>query len=158
MCINIIIQIIAQKFLLWPQIFSFLLIACNQVQYPDTSDLPDNLEQLIFDAKNGDVDSQFDLGVEYLTNKYITKNPEKSFLWFKIAAENGDIEAMYNVALAYDNGDGTQVNVNEAINWYKKSANLSYSAAAYNLSLIYMERDGYKDSKKHIFWTKKVQS
>ena len=47
------------------------LFACNQVEYPDTSDLPDNLYQLIVNAKKGDIDSQFDLGVEYLSSKYI---------------------------------------------------------------------------------------
>ena len=132
------------------------LFACNQVEYPDTSDLPDNFHQLVVDAKKGDVDSQFDLGVEYLSSKYIEKNPQKALAWFKIAAQHGDAEAMYNVGSLLHSNNDLGIDIKQAIYWYKKAADKGYPKAAFNLSMIYLNNEKYYDSKEYIYWTSKA--
>lgn len=133
-----------------------LFPGCNKVEYPDTGDLPDNFHDLVIKAKKGDVDAQFDLGVEYLKSKYFDKNSAKALSWFIIAANNGDAEAMYNIGTLYHRDNKVGIDIKKAIYWYEKAANLSISEAAFNLSIIYSEDSQYKNIDKEFHWSKRA--
>jgi len=59
----------------------------------------DALSTLQQKAEQGDVRSQYNLGVAYGNGEGIPQDYKKAVKWFRLAAEKGDIDAQYNMGL-----------------------------------------------------------
>lgn len=90
-------------------------------------------EWLINAAKQGDIDSQMELGGTY----YDEGNYAQALKWFLAAARQGDAEAQFNVAAFYHNGIGTTRDYEEALYWYENAAMHGIAQAQHNAGVLY---------------------
>ncbi|NKB61527.1 MAG: hypothetical protein GKR95_25200 [Gammaproteobacteria bacterium] len=88
-------------------------------------------------AKNGDMNSQYALGVMQLRGESTNSSPKKAFEWFSMAAEQGHSTAMFNVGVALWEGSGVEQNREEALVWWEQAANKGDSGAQFNLGLAH---------------------
>ena len=97
------------------------------------------LEQNIRLAKEGNAESQMNLGYMYLYgNNGVEQNFEKAFEYYNMAAEQNNPIALNNVGSLYFNGIGVEKNRSKAISYFTKSAELGNDNAATNLAFIYL--------------------
>lgn len=84
------------------------------------------LDDLEEKAKQGDVRSQFKLGVMYFRGQgAVEQDYGKAREWFEKAANNGHTVAKFNLGTIYGKGLGLEKNPKKAKEWYDK-----YEAAA----------------------------
>lgn len=72
----------------------------NQEQYLDvqTKQWLDNLK---YNAQNGDIDAMFELGRYYFQGQYVGYDPNQACFWWTEAANRGHVSAQYNLGLLY---------------------------------------------------------
>ena len=58
----------------------------------------------------------------YASGRYVPRNMNKAFKWWKKAAEQGHPVAQYNLGLMYEHGTVVTKNTKKALEWYEKSA------------------------------------
>ena len=95
-------------------------------------------------AQEGDMNSQYALGVMQLRGESKNSSPENAYKWFSMAADQGHSTAMFNVGVALWEGSGVKQDRNHALSWWQKSAEKGDSGAQFNLGLAYYlgeERD-----------------
>ena len=97
------------------------------------------MKNLIRLAEQGDVDSQFELGVIYAHGKDVKQDYEQAVFWFQKAAENGHIGAMSNLGIHYCLGQGCAIDYAQGLMWWENAANLGEATAIYNLGVAYAE-------------------
>lgn len=91
-------------------------------------------------ALAGHVAAQFELATNFKNGNsvfYPTKNEEKAYLLYCLAARMGHLEAMYLVGDCLDNGIGTAVHKAAAIQAYKEAAAAGCAQAQYILAQRY---------------------
>ncbi|NKB77570.1 MAG: SH3 domain-containing protein [Gammaproteobacteria bacterium] len=88
-------------------------------------------------AQNGDMNSQYALGVMQLRGESANSSPQKAFKWFDMAAQQGHSTAMFNVGVALWEGSGVEQNRETALAWWEQAANKGDSGAQFNLGLAY---------------------
>ncbi|MCR5600980.1 MAG: sel1 repeat family protein [Ruminococcus sp.] len=93
-------------------------------------------------AQDGDLKSQFRLGNMYLHGTGIEHSPEKAIQWFKKAAEKDYPPALYNLAYCYQHGIGVPVDRITAAVYYKKAADNGDLDALNNLAGCCMRGEG----------------
>ena len=64
----------------------------------------ENIEQLLQQAKQGDVQAQNNLGLLYLNDVNIAKDIEQAWYWFNEAAKKGFEKARLNLGKMYQKG------------------------------------------------------
>lgn len=64
----------------------------------------ENLEQLLQQAKQGDVQAQNNLGLLYLNGDHLAQDVEQAWYWFNEAAKKGFEEAQLNLGQMYQQG------------------------------------------------------
>ena len=62
-------------------------------------------------AEQGDVVSQYNLGVMYAQGLGVAQDNQKAMTWFRQAAEQGDSFAQFNLGAMYVNGQGVPKDV-----------------------------------------------
>ena len=97
-------------------------------------------------AENGDVESQFNLGIQYQDGKGVEQNFKEAVKWYRKAAEQGDADAQNNLGFMYEKGLGVERDFDEATKWFHKAAEQGDSDAQFNLGEHYekglgVERD-----------------
>ena len=97
-----------------------------------------NLIDAFEEAKNGNSDAQYILGVMY----YKEQNYSEAAKWYRKAAEQGNIKAQFNLGNKYYEGQGVEKNYKEAFKWYKKAAEQGHSQAQFNLGCMYGRGEG----------------
>ncbi|MFA7096035.1 MAG: tetratricopeptide repeat protein [Gammaproteobacteria bacterium] len=73
-------------------------------------------------AEKGMSQSQFLLGVAYLTGKSMDIDHERALDLFTKSAAQNNPKAQYMLGVVYEKGIGVEQDINEAYQWYKKSA------------------------------------
>ena len=68
-------------------------------------------------AENGDVESQFNLGIQYQDGKGVEQNFKEAVKWYRKAAEQGDSDAQNNLGFMYQKGQGVERDFGEARKW-----------------------------------------
>ncbi len=107
------------------------------------------LDVIEADAKKGNVQAQYDLG---LAHWYHGDYPQ-AMPWLKLAADNGNADAQYLLGVAYLQGNGTVQNYRAAMEQFEKAANRGHLEAEYKLGIFY--RDGLAtapDKEKAYIW------
>ncbi|MEA3647780.1 tetratricopeptide repeat protein, partial [Acinetobacter baumannii] len=79
----------------------------------------------------------YEQGGRYFLGKDVTKDYQKAFSYFQMAAEKGLPIAQNDLAGMYFKGIGTQKNEEKAYYWYEKAAKNNFPEAQYNLGLMY---------------------
>ena len=97
------------------------------------------LEQSLRLAKEGNVESQMNLGYMYLYgNNGVEQDFEKAFEYYNMAAEQNNPIALNNIGSLYFNGIGVEKNRAKALDYFRRSATLGNDNAATNLAFIYL--------------------
>ena len=80
-------------------------------------------------ATQGNVKSQYNLGVMYWKGQDVAQSYIKAFEWFGKAAAQGDIDAQFNLGLMYSKGLSVTQNDAKALEWYIKAASQGHAEA-----------------------------
>lgn len=68
-----------------------------------------------------DAESQYYMGLIYLTEGWSGKNNEKGASYIKASAEQNNTEAMWKLGELYEYGQGVSKDLMTALDWYRKS-------------------------------------
>ncbi len=114
----------------------------------------DNLKKIIEKAQNGDVTSQFNLGIIYKEGITGVVDRDKAFYWFNLAAEQNNRDAEFYLGLLYHEGiNETPPNYSRAISWYEKAADQGQLQAQINCANIYQfGPETFRNIEKAKFW------
>ena len=89
------------------------------------------------EAKRGNAEAQYHLGVMYDAGQGVPQNAGNAFRWYLNAAELGHKQAQYNVAVMYNEGRGTALNPALALQWFRKAAQQGLADAQFSLGVMY---------------------
>jgi len=89
------------------------------------------------EAKRGNAEAQYHLGVMYDAGQGVPQNAGKAFRWYLNAAELGHKQAQYNAAVMYNEGRGTALNPALALQWFAKAAQQGSADAQFSLGVMY---------------------
>lgn len=95
-------------------------------------------------AEEGDVDSQFNVGLMFEQGIGVGKDEKEAVVWYRKSAEQGNSAAQYNLAVLYENGRGTAVDFAQANEWYRKASAQGDPLAIGNLGMLYVRGQGVK--------------
>ena len=88
-------------------------------------------------AENGDVTSQFNLGLMYSQGLGVAQDYAQAVRWYTMAARQGYSEAQNNLGLMYSKGQGVIQDYAQAFRWYKSAAEQGHVLAQNNLGSMY---------------------
>jgi len=75
-------------------------------------------------SETGDAESQYYLGLIYLTDDWSGKDINKAASYLKTAADQNNTDAMWKLGELYENGQGVDTDLLAALDWYRKSKQL----------------------------------
>ena len=113
----------------------------------EVNDMPLAYQSFLAAAKEGHIDSQFNVGVMYEQGIGIAKNDKEAVFWYEKAAAQGSSAAQYNLGVLYENGRGTAVDFAKANDQYRKASVQGDALAVGNLGMLYIRGDGVKENK-----------
>jgi uncharacterized protein len=88
-------------------------------------------------AEQGNVSSQFKLGVMYDEGQGVTQDYVEAVKWYSKAAKQGDAKAQYSLGEMYDYMRGVALDYKEAVRLYSKAAKQGVADAQLNLGKKY---------------------
>ncbi len=89
-------------------------------------------------AATGDAQSQYELGMQYLSGEGTgVKNPVQALKWLEMAAKQGHADARYNLGVMYRAGQGALQNFETAFQWFELAAMQNHAEAQYNVGLMH---------------------
>lgn len=122
------------------------------------------------DARDGDADAQYEVGIMYLKGQGIHADRDKAIEWLKAAAENDNDQAVSKLLRMQDNvqafqeiqkkasqgnavaqyetgrmllsGKGVKIDAQQAVDWLQKAASQGHKKATTRLGIIYFKGDG----------------
>ena len=121
------------------RVFLFLLSAimtCGAAQGQDI-----DFNQILAQAKAGDKQAQYNMGVYYTQ---VETDYKQAVKWYKKSAKQGYMYAQFNLGHCYEKGQGVSVNYKEAAEWYEKAAAQGDAYAQNNLGTLYISQ--------HLMW------
>ncbi|MGB0748510.1 MAG: tetratricopeptide repeat protein [Magnetospiraceae bacterium] len=68
-------------------------------------------------AEQGNLRSQFRLGIYYMDGKGTDRDMAKAAHWIEIAANRGHLGSQFNLVLMYERGDGVEKDIGKAYHW-----------------------------------------
>lgn len=113
----------------------------------EANNLPLAYQKFLLGAKDGHLNSQYNLALMYENGIGIKKNEKEALAWYTKASTAGNSAAQYNLGVLYENGRGTPVNFAKANQWYRKAALQNDGLAIGNLGMLYIRGDGVKVNK-----------
>ena len=114
-------------------------------------------EKMMIYAKNGDPNSQTNLGYCYQNGQGVQKDEAEAVKWYRKAADQGLALAQTNLGYCYQNGQGVQKDDTEAVKWYSKAADQGAAKAQKNLGFCYAIGKGVqKDEAEAVKWYRKA--
>ena len=111
-----------------------------------------NIKKLKTEAKKGEADAQYELGIHY----YNSKDYTQAFEWLEKSALQGKEDAQYSLGVLYYEGTGVTKDLLQAFSWIQKSAMQGDADAQYALAKFYFEGEGVtQDETKALEWLQK---
>ena len=77
-----------------------------------------DFQALVTGAEKGEMQAQYELGIQYRLGEMVEKNYVVALHWLTKAAEKGHVDAQNRVAICYNNGEGTLPDRIKAYAWY----------------------------------------
>lgn len=97
---------------------------------------------------SGNPDKEEIANWKVLAEKYEkSKNYNKMFEYYMLAAKTGDAESQNYVGALYEAGKGVEKSFKLAYYWYSKSANQNYARGQFNLAYLYFNGDGVEKDR-----------
>lgn len=90
---------------------------------------PEQIEEYVRKADQGDVDAQYNLGIIYYHGEGVPRNYEEALSWFLKAAEQNDADAQYNLGFMYGRGEGIEKSHAQSVAWFKRAAEQGHRGA-----------------------------
>ena len=87
-------------------------------------------------AEKADETACRNLGMEYLSGKYLKRDYDKAFYWTQKAAALGDAVAINNLGWCYEKGYGTEKDIAKAVEYYRQVASQGNIVAQNNLKRL----------------------
>lgn len=108
-------------------------------------------------AEQGDIFSQYALGIMLKEGQGCKPNLEQALSWYKQAATNGYLEAQFTLGSLLAE-DGPCICFEQAVYWLNKAAERGHPQAQCNLGFMFEEGLGcQKNLEQAIFWYKKAK-
>ena len=124
----------------------------------ETEDLPPEVRITVRTAKEGQAESQYNLGVMYSQGKFMEQNDRKAVYWWRKAAVQGHAMAQNNLAIMYMQGKGgLDRSDEEAAKLFRQSAEQGYKEAQHNLAVMLVKGQGVeKNQQEAVEWFRKA--
>ncbi len=117
------------------------------------ADTPQTLDEQMSNAVEGDVGSQYNLGMKYARGDGVTQDYKAAAKWLEMAATQGDADAQAALGVMHQKGQGVPEDINLAALWYKRAAAQGDKLSQFNLASIYATgRGSMKNEKEAFFW------
>jgi TPR repeat protein len=113
----------------------------------EANNLPLAYKKFLAAAKEGHLDSQYNLAMMYEKGIGVSKNEKEAVVWYSKAATLGNSAAQFNLGVLYENGRGTPIDYAKAHKWYRKAAVQNDGLAIGNLGMLYIRGQGVKENK-----------
>ncbi len=118
-----------------------------------SGDIAAALPYLQSDARAGDPEAAYILGLLYSNGDGVDRNLSMALGWFQRAATNGSEDAAFQLGDAHRLGLGTPQDIDKSILWYTRAADDGIPKAAQALARIYRLGDGVRrDYATAIHW------
>ena len=132
----------------------FLLMASIAIQAQSYQDF----QRYLSEAKSGNRDAQFNVGLFYHTGKAgVKKDYQQAIYWYRKAADQGQINAQGNLGYLYVNGIGVTQDYSQAAYWYRKAADQGEMSAQASLGYLYLDGKGVtQDYSQAVYWFRKA--
>jgi len=109
------------------------------------------------EAKGGDAQEQFQIGMMYYTGDGQYKNYDEAVIWFEKSGSQGNAEAQNKLGFMYLLGRGVEKDLELAAFWYRKAAEQGNTTAQIKLGFMYIHGNGVnKDLYKASHWIEKA--
>ena len=92
--------------------------------------------QEIRQAKKGNVDAQYSVGIRFLMGDGVEKNSLKAVEWIRKAAEQDHAGAQYQLGIMYRDGVGVSNSESEAVKWLRLASSWGISKAQRDLDAL----------------------
>ncbi|PKB17668.1 tetratricopeptide repeat protein [Flavobacterium sp. 5] len=113
----------------------------------DANNMPLAYKKFLAAAKEGHLDSQFNVALMYEKGMGVGKNEKEALIWYNKASEQGNVNAQFNLGVFYENGKGTPIDYAKANKWYRRAALQKDGLAIGNLGMLYIRGQGVKMNK-----------
>jgi len=94
-------------------------------------------DSLVTLAQNGDAESQYKLGLNYIYGTDVPKDAAKAAEYFKMAADQGFLPARRELGLLLASGEGVEPDMEKALEYLSEAADNLDPSALYHLGLMY---------------------
>ena len=145
------------------RLYSIALACCLGLAAPvlaqeESEDLPPEVRITVRTAKEGQAESQYNLGVMYSQGKFMEQNDRKAVYWWRKAAVQGHAMAQNNLAIMYMQGKGgLDRSDEEAAKLFRQSAEQGYKEAQHNLAVMLVKGQGVeKNQEEAVEWFRKA--
>ena len=140
----------------------FIILACKEETQAQTNgiahfeaglkainanNMPQAFQEFLEAAKEGYIDSQYNVALMYEQGLGVPKNEKEALFWYENAASQGNAAAQFNLGVLYENGIGTIVDFAKANEWYRKASEQGDGLAIGNLGMLYIRGQGVKENK-----------
>lgn len=125
---------------LWPALPALILASLALTLHAGTrvTHGVSDLDRFLRDARAGDTDAQFNMGVALQFGRGIERDPEKAKYWYQKAAHRGHAEAQFNLAWLLEQS----LQFDQAFHWYREAAAQGLAKAQRAVALMYGEGRG----------------
>ncbi len=136
----------------------FLSSGCSSIPEVPVSALDDReIQDLIYQAKKGDAEAQYNLGGIYSMGGSVPQDYVEAFKWYRMAAEQGYIKAQSILGSIYEYGRGVPQDYAKAVKWYWIAAEQGETLAQFSLGVMYFGGKGVpQDDAKAFKWFRMV--
>jgi TPR repeat protein len=111
-----------------------------------------DIKALHAQARSGDPEAQFALGVCYDNADGVPRDPVAAANWYRFAADSGHALAQFHLGLMLNAGDvGFERDDEEAAIWFRKAAEQGIADAQFNLGLMYYNAEGVEQDDAAAF-------
>ena len=108
-------------------------------------------ENLITMAQNGDAESQYKLGLNYIYGTDVPKDPAKAAEWFSKANDQDYLPARRELGILLASGEGVEQDFDKAVQYLSDAADQLDPSALYHLGIMYEHGIGLeKDLQKAV--------
>ncbi len=102
-----------------------------------TSEVSDNIAEVMKKAEEGDASAQYRLGRMYDAGQGVPQDFREVVRWFRAAAEQGHESAQFSLGFMYFMGEAIPQDYKEAFRWYLAAAEQGNSSAQKSLGAMY---------------------
>ena len=99
----------------------------------DIDKVIDSFAEQLKKALNGNAESKYRIGLEFLSGKMFQKDPKQAVCWFGSAADQNHGLSEFELFRLFESGYGVEKNTISALGWLRSSANHGYHLAQYVL-------------------------